>query len=67
MMKKEKNENIERGFLMKSINVIGNQDLINYFKKDPNILLAAVFGSFVENDFLEKIRKNQRYRHSHIV
>lgn len=40
---------------MKHINVMGNRDLIEYFKKDPNILLAAVFGSFVENNFLEKI------------
>ncbi|HHW02460.1 MAG TPA: nucleotidyltransferase domain-containing protein [Thermoanaerobacterales bacterium] len=45
----------ERSFHMKHINVMGNRDLIEYFKKDPNILLAAVFGSFVENNFLEKI------------
>jgi predicted nucleotidyltransferase len=32
-----------------------NQDLINYFKKDPNILLVTVFGSLIENNFLEKI------------
>lgn len=40
---------------MKSINVMDNQDLINYFKKDPNILLVTVFGSLIENNFLEKI------------
>ncbi|MDI3480937.1 MAG: uncharacterized protein PWQ97_592 [Tepidanaerobacteraceae bacterium] len=40
---------------MKSINVMGNRDLIEYFKKDPNILLVTVFGSLIENDFLEKI------------
>jgi len=40
---------------MKSINVMDNQYLMNYFKKDPNILLVTVFGSLTENDFLEKI------------
>ncbi|RKL62652.1 nucleotidyltransferase domain-containing protein [Thermoanaerobacteraceae bacterium SP2] len=45
----------ERGFQMKSINVMDNLNLIKYFKKDPNILLVTVFGSLTENNFLEKI------------